>query len=119
MPLEEAIQHQTLQAALSGDRTARRAVLKMMEKRQKWRDEHKPKNHQGIEVRIEHDSDNANDALLLLGIAERDRDYDGPNPEEFWCLLPWAVEAALARRGRRKRAREPGEGPEATAPNPK
>jgi hypothetical protein len=102
--VEQALQHRTYQDAIAGNRAARREVLKMIAKREKWLAEKVPKQHHSIEHLIEPaDPDNANEAMLLLGIAERDtRDY-GPNDEyERLLLLPWAVQAALSRPGRRR-----------------
>jgi uncharacterized protein DUF5681 len=101
--IEEALQHRTYQDAIAGNRGARREVLKMIEKREKWFAA-KGAKHPGIEVLFEReDPDNANEALILLGIAEPDtRDY-GPNHNyERLLLRPWAVQAALSRRGRRR-----------------
>ena len=101
--VEEALQHRTYQDALAGNRAARREVLKMIAKREMWLAARAPKHH-SVELLMEpEDPDNANEALLLLGIAEPDtRDY-GPNDKyERLLLRPWAVQAALSRRGRRR-----------------
>lgn len=101
--VEEALQHRTYQDAITGNRAARREVLKMIAKRERWLAATAPKQH-SIEHLVEPvDPENANEAMLLLGIAERDtRDY-GPNDEnERLLLLPWAVQAALSRPGRRR-----------------
>jgi hypothetical protein len=102
--VEEALQHRTYQDAISGNRAARREVLKMIAKREKWLAEKAPRPHHSIEQLIEPvDPTNATGAMILLGIAERDtRDY-GPNNEyERLLLLPWAVQAALSRPGRQR-----------------
>jgi hypothetical protein len=103
LTLEEALQHKTYQAAIAGNRAARREVLKMIAKRERWLAAKAPK-HSGIEILMEaEDPDNANEALLLLGIAERDTRATGPdNPYERLLLQPWAVQAALSRRRRRR-----------------
>lgn len=99
--VDEALQHKTYQDALAGNRTARRAVLKMIAKREKALAARKPRRHTPIEVRVEAtDPDNANAALLLLGIAGHDHRYQGCDAKyERLLLAPWAVQAALGRRG--------------------
>jgi len=101
--VEEALQHRTYQDAIGGNRAARREVLKMIAVREKWLAAKAPK-HQPVGVRIEPtDPDNAHEALLLLGIAERDTRWNDPNDEyERLLLRPWAVQAALSRPGRRR-----------------
>ena len=94
--VEEALQHRTYQEAINGNRGAQREVLKMIAKREKWVAAKRPIS--GFKVLMESkDPDNADEALLLLGIAERDtRWYQG------LLLQPWAVQAALSRPGRRQ-----------------
>src|SRR5215217_6251465 len=102
--VEEALQHRTYQDAIAGNRAARREVLKMIAKREQWLATKAPKQHHGGKLLFEsEDPDNANEALILLGIAEPDtRDY-GPNDKyERLLLRPWAVQAALSRPGRRR-----------------
>jgi hypothetical protein len=102
--VEEALQHRTYQDAIAGNRAARREVLKMIAKREKWLAAKAPKQHHNVEMLLEHAKPaNANEALLLLGVAERDtRDY-GPNDQyERLLLRPWAVQVALSRPGRRR-----------------
>ena len=106
--VEEALQHRTYQDAIAGNRAARREVLKMIAKREKWLAAKAPKQHHNVEMLLEHAKPaNANEALLLLGVAERDtRDY-GPN-DQYERLLrrPWAVQVALSRPGRRRLSAE-------------
>jgi hypothetical protein len=101
--VEEALQHKTYQDAIAGNRAARREVLKMIAKREKWLAAKAPKNR-SIEMLLEPaDPDNANEALILLGIAEPDTRWNGPNDKYQRLLLqPWAVQAALSRPGRRR-----------------
>ncbi len=103
LTIEEALQHKSYQAAIAGNRAARRDVLKMIAKREKWLASKAPKQP-GIEVLVEPDDPtNANEALLLLGIAERDTRYAVENdPYERLLLQPWAVQAALKRRRARR-----------------
>jgi hypothetical protein len=98
--IEEALQRQTYERALNGDRMAARDVLKWITKRDAWLAKNGPKaSSPAIALRISPDPDNADAALLLLGIA-------APNPAraEFGedraqlLLEPWAVQAALQRR---------------------
>ncbi len=100
--VEEALQHKTYQEAIAGNRAARREVLKMIARREKWLSEKAPQRR-SIPLLIEPgDPTNAHEALLLLGIAERDTRWDYPKDEyERLLLQPWAVQAALSRRGRR------------------
>jgi len=98
--IEETLQQQTYQRALKGERVAVREVLKWIMKRDTWLAKNAPKaSRPAITSRISPDPDNADAALLLLGIA-------APNPAraEFdndraqLLLEPWAAQAALHRR---------------------
>jgi hypothetical protein len=98
--VEEALQQQTYQRALAGVGMAVREVLKWIMKRDIWLAKNAPKaSRPAITRRISPDPDNADAALLLLGIA-------APNPAraEFdndrtqILLEPWAAQAALHRR---------------------
>jgi hypothetical protein len=98
--VEEALQQQTYQRALAGVGMAVREVLKWIMKRDTWLAKNAPKaSRPAITRRISPDPDNADAALLLLGIA-------APNPAraEFdndraqLLLEPWAAQAALHRR---------------------
>jgi Family of unknown function (DUF5681) len=108
--VEEALQQQTYQRALAGVGMAVREVMKWIMKRDAWFAKNAPKaSSPAIMCRISPDPDNADAALLLLGIA-------APNPAraEFGndraqlLLEPWAVQAALRRRrgGQRLTERE-------------
>lgn len=98
--VEEALQHRTYQDAVAGNRAAQREVLKMIAKREKWLAAEAPR-HQSVKMLIEaSDPNNASEALILLGIAEREAcRNDG---YERLLLQPWAVQAALSRPGRRR-----------------
>ena len=98
--MEEALQQQTYQRALAGVRMAVREVLKWIMKREAWLTKHASAASRPPPTRyISPDPDNADAALLLLGIA-------APNPAraEFGndraqlLLEPWAAQAALHRR---------------------
>jgi hypothetical protein len=98
--MEEALQQRTYRDALAGKRMAQREVLKWIMKREAWLAKHAPKaSSPAITRHISPDPDNADAALLLLGIA-------APNPARAdigadraqLLLEPWAVQAALHRR---------------------
>ena len=70
--VEEALQHKMYRDALAGNRPARREVLKMIAKREAWIRENAHKTRSKVQFKSEsEDPDNHNDAMLLLGIAER------------------------------------------------
>jgi uncharacterized protein DUF5681 len=100
LTVEEALQHRTYEAAINGNRPAQREVLKMIAKREKWLAAKRPPPPVKVLTEPE-DPDNANEALLLLGIAK-------PDPAWFnrLRLQPWAVQAALSRPGRRRLSAE-------------
>jgi hypothetical protein len=99
--IEEALQHRTYQQAIAGSRLAQREVLKMIAKREKWLGSRGGK-HQPVQMLAEPaDPDNADEALLLLGIAEPDDRWgDSPGERRRLLLRPWVVQLALSR-GRR------------------
>lgn len=101
--VDEALQHKTYQDAIAGSRASRREVLKMIAKREKALAEKAPVA-QKVEVRTERqDPDNADEAMLILGICRRDpRQWGGNDDRERLLLEPWAVQAALARRAARR-----------------
>lgn len=95
--LEEALQHQTLRDALAGKRMAQRQLLKIIEGREKALAKRATPHENGIEVVQEPIVTNADEALLLLGIARRGHFSSGEN----LSLEPWAVQAAIDRLGGR------------------
>jgi hypothetical protein len=102
--VEEALQHRTYQAAIAGNRSARREILRMIAKRETYLAKRRETRAVRIEFRTEDDPSNADVALLILGIASRNphrlgRDFNG----EQLLLEPWAVQAALGRRRGAKR----------------
>jgi len=99
--VEEALQHKTYRDAITGNRAARREVLKMIAKREKAIAKKRPPANP-VEVLVEAtDPRNADEALLILGIACRDeRSNDPADPYDRLLLEPWAVQAALRRRAR-------------------
>lgn len=98
--VEEALQHKTYQAALAGDRSARREVLRMIAKREAALAARRPVARPTIEfLDPEHDPRSADGAMLILGIACKDpRDHGPADRYSRLVLEPWAVQAALARR---------------------
>jgi len=108
--MEEALQQRTYRDALAGKRMAQREVLKWITKREAWLAKHAPRaSSHSITRHISPDPDNADAALLLLGIAAPNparADIDADRPQLL--LEPWAVQAALHRRrgGNRLTGRE-------------
>lgn len=101
--VEEALQHRTYQDALAGNRAARREVLKMIAKRETWLAAKAPKHRPLKRLTEPVDPDNADEALILLGIAEPDTRWGSASDRyERLLLRPWAVQAALSRSGRRR-----------------
>lgn len=97
--VEEALQHKTYQAAISGSRLAGREVLKMILRREAALAKANPTSAPGCEIRPKPPAKGVDPALLLLGIACQDpRDYGSNDKYQRLLLEPWAVEAALARR---------------------
>jgi hypothetical protein len=102
--VEEALQHRTYQDAVAGSRLARREVLKMIAKREQYLAALTPAPAMLFESREEIDPENADAALLILGIASRNPERQAPYVEGDALLLePWAVQAALSRRRGGKR----------------
>jgi Family of unknown function (DUF5681) len=96
---EEALQLRTFQDALAGKAVAIREVLKWIRKRQAWQEKHEPKAEKSFAWLISPDPDNADDALVLLGIAAPEPAREGFSADRAQLLLePWAVQAALRRR---------------------
>ena len=99
--VEEALQHRTYQDAIAGSRAARREVLKWIAKREEAiAERRKPAFNSGLKkTRFTHDPSNADEALLLLGIANLDpARQNGRQPRDHLLLEPWAVQTALGRR---------------------
>ena len=98
--LKEALEQRTYNDALAGNRMAQREVLKWIVKREAWLEKHAPKaSWPEITLRNSPDPDNADEALLLLGIAAADPRRAELGKDRAQLLLePWAVQAALRRR---------------------
>jgi hypothetical protein len=103
LTVDEALQLQTYQAALKGSRMSVRAVLKMIEKRELAIAKLNPAPSAPVKLEYEHDSDNADEALLLLGIAELLPTPDGaPSNYRQFRLATWAAQFGISRAGRRQ-----------------
>ena len=96
LTVDEGLQLQTYQAALKGSKMAVRAVLKMIEKRERAIAKRSPPQHHAVRLQTEYDSDNANEAMLILGIAE----YEGTGDGRRMRVATWAAQAGLSRPGR-------------------
>jgi hypothetical protein len=98
--VEEALQQRTYQDALAGKRMAMREVVKWIIKREAWLEKNAPRPSRPMVWRgIAHDPDNADAALLLLGIAAHNPERADIGADRAQLLLePWAVQAALRRR---------------------
>jgi len=97
LTVDEALQLQTYQAALKGSRMAVRAVLKMIEKRELALAKlAPPAARKPITVEREYDTDNADEALQLLGLASHIAD-DVSGRERRLKLEPWVTQLAVDR----------------------
>jgi Family of unknown function (DUF5681) len=98
--MEEALQQRTYRDAIAGKSMAQREVAKWIMKREAWRAKHAPKvSRQMIPFLSSPDPDNADAALLLLGIAALNPARADIGADRAQLLLePWAVQAALRRR---------------------
>jgi hypothetical protein len=100
MTMEETLQLQTYKRAVDGDPLAAREVLKWIKKLDAWLAKNGPKAAPpAITLQISPDPDNADAALLLLGIATPNpaRAEFGKNRAQL-LLETWAVQEALRRR---------------------
>ena len=101
--VDEVMELQTFQAALGGSRMAVRQVLKMIEKRESALAKLAPKPNGAVRMEHEYDPDNANEAMLLLGIAEYAVSTSGiGHQDRSFKLATWAAQAAISRPGRRR-----------------
>jgi hypothetical protein len=100
MTVEQALQQRTYQDALAGKGMAQRELLKWIVKREAWLAKHAPRaSWPAITRHISPDPDNADAALLLLGIAAANPARADIGADRAQLLLePWAAQAALRRR---------------------
>lgn len=103
LTVDEALQLQTYQAALKGSKMAIRTILKMIEKREIALAKLAPPPSNTPKMMIEYDSDSANRAMELLGIAAYGEAPHGGGPSTRpFKLATWATQAAISRPGRRQ-----------------
>jgi hypothetical protein len=96
---EDALRQRTYQDALAGKGMAIRTVMKWIMKREAWRAKHETKAVKPMPLRFSPDPDNADAALVLLGIAAPNPAREDMGADRTQLLLePWAVQAALGRR---------------------
>lgn len=98
--MEEALQQRTYRDAVAGKRMAQREVMKWIMKREAWLAKHAPTtSRRMIPLLSSPDPDNADLALLLLGIAAANPARADVGADRAQLLLePWAAQAALRRR---------------------
>lgn len=102
LSVDEALQLQTYQAALKGSKMAIRTVLKMIEKREAALARHTPAPVNPVRLEIAYDSDSADEAMRILGIADLGEPSPGGGPgTRRFQLHRWAAQAAISRPGRR------------------
>ena len=104
LTIEEVLELKTYQAALKGSKLAARSVLKMIEKREAALAKlAPPPTPRPARFPCEHDPRNADDAMLLLGIAVPDPSWSGPcQYGTRMKLATWAAQAGLSRPGRKQ-----------------
>ena len=103
LTIDEALQLKTYQAALKGSKMAVRAVLKMIEKRETALAARAPKPEpKANPYTLIHDSDSADGAMQVLGIASIEEAPSGTAwGHRKLKLETWAAQAAISRPGRR------------------
>lgn len=101
LTIDEALQLQTYRAALKGSRMAIRAVLKMIEKRElALAKKNQKMGSPGMcRIQTEWSTDNADEALNLLGIISIGKSETEQTYNQF-KIETWAAQAALSRPGR-------------------
>jgi hypothetical protein len=107
--LKEALQQRTYQDAIKGKPMAMREVAKWIKERDAWRTKHERRAPPAITRHISPDPQNADAALVLLGIAAPDLKRAEWTQDRVALLLePKWVQAALRRRrgGQRLTSRE-------------
>jgi hypothetical protein len=97
---EEALQQRTYRDAVAGKHMAQRLVGKWIVKREAWLAKHAPRaSPRKITLHGSPDPDNADAALLLLGIAALNPARADIGADRAQLLLePWAAQAALRHR---------------------
>lgn len=102
LTVDEALQLQTYQAALKGNRSAVRAVLKMIKAREDTLAKLSPPSPpKPMTWKWEADPRNADDAMLLLGITVADPAWpDECQYGKRMKVATWAAQAGISRPGR-------------------
>jgi hypothetical protein len=98
--MEEALQQRTLKDALAGKRMAMREVIKWIKTRAAWFAKLAPPFRQEILLKSSLDPDNADAALVLLGIVTRIPECAEFGDPARLLLEPWAVQLGLRRKRR-------------------
>lgn len=104
LTVDEALQLKTYQAALKGSKMAVRTVLKMIEKREAALAARAPKPElkKGSPYVLIYDSDSADEAMKVLGIASIEEAPEGMGwGHRKLKLETWAAQAAISRPGRK------------------
>ena len=101
LTVDEALQHKLYEQAVAGKRMAIRTLLGMIAKRERALAAKAPPPVPIRRLCERADPANAYDALLLLEIAIPDPAWHEPHRETRLLLQPWAVQAAISRRGRK------------------
>lgn len=99
LTIDEALELQTYQAALKGSKPAIRKVLKMIEKREVALAKRNPSSIGMLTIEHHHHAENADEAMRILGIIERDPFWGDEHPRDR--VATWATQAALSRPGRK------------------
>lgn len=103
LTVNEVLELQTYQAALKGSRMAIRQVLKMIEKREYALAQLAPVPANVPKMQVEYDSSNANEAMIILGIAAYNEPQAGGGPAtRSLRFQTWATQAAISRPGRNR-----------------
>lgn len=103
--LSEALQHKLYQEALAGKRSSQKEILRMIMAREKAIADQNPIDWNMGPISFTGDPENAEAALLALGIVAHDRrwaELHENDPYTRLLLEPWAVQAALSRPGGRQ-----------------
>lgn len=105
--IDEALEMQTYQAALKGNKTAIRTVLKMIDKREQAIRKASPPVPPASKPHIfSHRAKNADEALLLLNITCPNPEMPGPISSRPFVVETWAAQAAISRPGRKMDKKE-------------
>lgn len=105
LTVDEALQLKTYQAALKGSKMAVRAILKMIEKREAALAARAPKPEplKSNPLMLIYDSDSADEAMKILGIASIEEAPAGMGWDHRKLKLEtWVAQAAISRPGRKR-----------------